>query len=314
MKKTLLALVIASVIPAAAFADVTVYGKANVSVQNADEGDESQIEVVSNASRIGIKGAEEINSGLKAIYQFEYQTEMDDGAGAGGQTFGQRNIYVGLQGSGGTIIGGKFDTPTKVAQEKIDLFNDMEGDIAYVVVAETRANNIVQYTTPASWGAFAINVAAVAAEDSTADDGTALSLTYTTPALYLAVAGEQDVSFQGADIVRLVGRYTIGAFQLGALYEQASDDEADIDSFVVSAKLNISDKSALKAQFGDVGYDEDLGVMNYSEDGQQLSVGYDYMLSKNTTLFAYYTQETYEEESVEVMDDQWLGLGIDLKF
>ena len=37
MKKTLLALIIASAIPAAAFADVVVYGKANVSVQNADE-------------------------------------------------------------------------------------------------------------------------------------------------------------------------------------------------------------------------------------------------------------------------------------
>jgi predicted porin len=88
----------------------------------------------------------------------------------------------------------------------------------------------------------------------------------------------------------------------------------DIDSFVVSAKFNINDKSALKAQFGDVGYDEDTGATTFTEDGEQLSVGYDYSLSKNTTLFAYYTQETYEEESVEVMDDQWVGLGIDLKF
>src|SRR6187551_888606 len=106
MKKALLPLLIASLLPAAAFADVTVYGKANVSIQSADESDEKQTEVVSNASRIGVKGSEEVNSDLKVIYQFEYQTEVDDGAN-GGQTFGQRNIYLGLQGIGGTLIGGK---------------------------------------------------------------------------------------------------------------------------------------------------------------------------------------------------------------
>ncbi|RYY74936.1 MAG: porin [Gammaproteobacteria bacterium] len=312
MKKALLPLLIASLLPAAAFADVTVYGKANVSIQSAEEADEDQLEVVSNASRIGVKGSEEINSDLKAIYQFEYQTEVDDGAGGStNQTFTQRNIFVGLQGSVGTIIAGKFDTPTKTAQEKIDLFNDLEGDINYVVNGETRANNIVQYTTPAAWGAFAINVAAVAAENAENDDGTAISLTYTTPSLYLAVAGEQDVSFQEADIVRLVGRYTIGAFQLGALYEKASDDtDDDVDGLVVSAKFNATDKFALKAQYGNMSLDDDLG----DADRDQLSVGFDYSLSKNTTLFGYYTQEKYEEDSFELQDDQWIGVGIDLKF
>ena len=312
MKKALLPLLIASLLPAAAFADVTVYGKANVSIQSAEEADEDQLEVVSNASRIGVKGSEEINSDLKAIYQFEYQTEVDDGAGGNpSQTFTQRNIFVGLQGSMGTIIAGKFDTPTKTAQEKIDLFNDLEGDINYVVNGETRANNVVQYTTPAAWGAFAVNVAAVAAESATSDDGTAISLTYTTPSLYLAIAGEQDVSFQETDIVRLVGRYTIGAFQLGALYEQASDDtDEDVDGFVVSAKFNATDKFALKAQYGNSSLDDDFS----DADKDQLSVGFDYSLSKNTTLFGYYTQEKFEEDSVESQDDQWIGVGIDLKF
>jgi len=312
MKKALLPLLIASLLPAAAFADVTVYGKANVSIQSADEADEDQLEVVSNASRIGVKGSEEINSDLKAIYQFEYQTEVDDGAGGNpSQTFTQRNIFVGLQGSVGTIIAGKFDTPTKNAQEKIDLFNDLEGDINYVVNGETRASNIVQYTTPAAWGAFAINVAAVAAENAENDDGTAISLTYTTPSLYLAVAGEQDVSFQEADIVRLVGRYTVGAFQLGALYEKASDDtDEDVDGLVVSAKFNATDNFALKAQYGNMSLDDDF----VDADRDQLSVGFDYSLSKSTTLFGYYTQEKYEEDSEELQDDQWIGVGIDLKF
>ena len=323
MKKSLLALLIASVIPAAAFADVVVYGKANVSVQNADEAEESKLELVSNASRIGVKGSEEINSGLKAIYQFEYQTEVDDGAGgSSNQTFTQRNIYVGLQGSGGTIIGGHFDTPVKTAQEKVDLFNDLEGDINYLVDGETRSKNIVQYTTPASWGAFAINIAGVAAENNAADDGVSASVTYTTPAFYVALAAEQDVSAQTMDILRLVGRYTVGSVQLGALFEQSSVSasvagtavDLDSDAWLLSAKYNATDKFALKAQYGDAGMDVTAGGLVVDAGGDSLSLGADYLLSKNTTLFGYYTQETAEVDSDEVVDDNWIGVGIDLKF
>jgi len=325
MKKSLLALLIASALPLAATAEVVVYGKGNIALQNADEDGETNLELVSNASRIGLKGSEQINDGLKAIYQFEYQTEVDDGNGSNG-TFSQRNIYIGLQGSGGTVIGGKFDTPTKTAQEKIDLFNDLEGDINDIVSAETRPGNIVQYTTPASWGEFAVNVARVAAEDSDLDDGTSASFTYTTPSLYLAIAGEQDVSEQDVDIVRLVGRYTFGAVQLGALYEMLSGDfydedldsdiDVDVDAFIVSAKFNATESFALKAQYGDAAADQ--RVLSFEEsfdaDGTQLSVGFDYSLSKNTTLFGYYTQEDFEFDSTEVQDDKWLGVGMDMKF
>lgn len=77
MKKALLPLAIAALLPISAFADVTVYGKANVSFQSADEGGDSVTELVSNASRIGLKGSEDLGNGLKAIYRFEYQTAID---------------------------------------------------------------------------------------------------------------------------------------------------------------------------------------------------------------------------------------------
>lgn len=318
MKKALLPLVIAAAaLPLSALAEVTVYGKANVSLQNADEAEESAIELVSNASRIGLKGSEEINSSLKAIYQFEYQTEVDDGNN-GGQTFGQRNIYVGLQGTGGTIMGGKFDTPVKVLQEKVDLFNDLEGDIAFLLDGETRANNIVQYTTPLFADAFAINVAHVSSETPDVDDGKSVSLTYTTPAFYLGAATEQDVTAVGLDVSRIAARVTFGAVQLGVLYEnsEAEDVDYEADGWLVSAKLNATDNLAFKAQYGDAGvdsFDEDLLAIIESE-GMQLNLGVDYLLSKNTTVFAYYTQESVDVESTEVADDKWLGVGLELKF
>jgi len=310
MKKALLPLLIASALPMSAFADVTVYGKANVSLQNSDESDNSQFELVSNASRIGLKGGEQINDGLKAIYQFEYQTEVDDGAnGSNNQTFGQRNIFVGLQGTAGTLIAGKFDTPVKAAQEKVDLFNDLEGDMSFVMVGETRANNIVQYSSPLLGKAVTINVAQVSAEDPAMDDGLSVSATYTSASWYAALATEKDITAQGADITRAVGRYTLNAWQFGLLIQQAKDAASNkTNSWLVSTKYSLNDSWALKAQYGDA--DLDLA------DGKrkQLSVGADYSLSKNTTLFGFYTQEKADAGSVNVSDDNWIGVGMELKF
>jgi predicted porin len=321
MKKALLPLVIAAAaLPLSALAEVTVYGKANVSLQNADENEESAIELVSNASRIGLKGSEEINSSLKAIYQFEYQTEVDDGSGGtSNQTFTQRNIYVGLQGTGGTIMGGHFDTPVKVLQEKIDLFNDLEGDINFIVDGETRSKNIVQYSTPVFAEAFALNVAYVTVENHDplveVDDGTSVSFTYTTPMFYLGLATEQDVTVQGLDITRVATRLTLGAVQLGALYEQTESDVIDNDDgWIVSGKINATDKLSFKAQYGTAAEEYIDKAPIVDGEATQASLGVDYLLSKNTTLFGYYTQETLETGAVETYDNSWLGVGLELKF
>lgn len=323
MKKAL-PLMIASLLPLTTQAEVIVYGKANVSFQNADEGDESATELVSNASRIGLKGGEQINDGLKAIYQFEYQTEIDDGAnGSNNQTFGQRNIWVGLQGNFGTLIGGKFDTPVKTAQEKIDLFNDLEGDINFLVDGDTRSSNIVQYTTPLFANkAMAVNIAYVSAEkpktDTTpeGDDGISVSLTYTGSNFFAAVATEQDVTAQGMDIIRAVGRYTWGAWQFGGLVEQSETDTYDGDAWLASVKYNLNDKFALKAQFGNA-TDETPTAATLEGEDKQFSVGFDYLLSKNFMLFGYYTKEDAENTTALATTDQsdnWLGVGVELKF
>ncbi|HCM04605.1 MAG TPA: porin, partial [Oceanospirillales bacterium] len=70
MKKTALSLAIAAVLPAFANAEKVevempnFYGKVNVSVQNTQEGDDSISELVSNASRLGVKGKIALNHGL----------------------------------------------------------------------------------------------------------------------------------------------------------------------------------------------------------------------------------------------------------
>lgn len=322
MKKTLLAVTLASLFPLAAVADVVVYGKANVSVQNADEAalDDSRVELVSNASRIGVKGGEEVNSSLKVIYQFEYQTEVDDGTN-GSQTFGQRNIYLGLQGVAGTIMGGHFDTPTKVAQEKVDLFNDMEGDITHIFKGENRVSNIVQYTTP-SFGGFAASVAYITEENdgtfkqnnppvgnppvaAEPGNGVSASVGYTSAMFYAGVAMDQDVEAEGVDLLRAVARVTLGPVQVGVLAEQYENDNtgADEDGAFASLLWNLTDKWALKGQYGQ----SDVRML----DGESASVGLDYKMTKNATLYSYATKVENEAGS---RDDTYVGAGVDFKF
>ncbi|MFC3117050.1 porin [Cellvibrio fontiphilus] len=314
MKKSLLAFAVASLFPMAAVADVVVYGKANVSIQHADEqaADDSQVELVSNASRIGVKGGEEINSSLKVIYQFEYQTEVDDGTN-GSQTFGQRNIYLGLQGTAGTFIGGHFDTPTKVAQEKVDLFNDLEGDITQIFKGEIRASNIVQYTTPTFGDGFAGSVAYVTEENNgttprTGDGaGVSASFGYTSPVFYVGVAMDQDVEAEDTDLVRLVGRLNVGAFQFGLLAENYDNGIVDEDGALVSALWNLTDKWAAKAQYGQ----SEVKMA----DGETASIGLDYKMTKAATLYSYIT--TVENDVIAPAaqrDDTYVGVGMDFKF
>ena len=150
-----------------AYAGVGVYGKINVSnqfhsadnnngtvsaappaVQNGDIYDNNSLE--SNASRFGIKASTDLgDTGLKAVAKLEYQVNTDDGVDSSGDELSQRNIYGGLQGGFGAVIAGKFDTPLKESQGKVDLFNDLIlGDIQNVLLGEIRADNIVMYSTP----------------------------------------------------------------------------------------------------------------------------------------------------------------------
>jgi len=255
---------------------------------------------------LGVKGSESISDGLKAIYKFEFEVHIDDGDN-NGDVFSQRNIYVGLQSEEmGTLIVGKFDTPMKASQKKIDLFNDLEGDIKSVITKnDNRPSNSVMYSSPKAWGPIKASVAYIAMEDDGVDDGTSMSIAYSDGGLYAAVAYDVDVEKEGAEVLRLVSQMTFGNLQLGALYE---DQDAGIsslrdgDAWMLSAQYKI-DKIALKAQFGE--------SETTAEGAETISLGVDYKLSKAAKVFAFYT---HEEADSMVDDNDYMGLGMELKF
>ncbi|OQS41223.1 porin [Chromobacterium haemolyticum] len=104
MKKSLIALLVAT-LPAAAFADVTIYGKIKGGVEYVDNGSTKQTNIDDLGSRIGFKGKEDLGNGLKAIWQVETGFGIDGQSrtGSGSGTFANRNSFIGLQSDLGTL-------------------------------------------------------------------------------------------------------------------------------------------------------------------------------------------------------------------
>jgi len=321
MKKVLLTAAIASALSVSSYGfaegpiDGTIYGKVNVSVVNQDTGSSDEWKLNSNASRLGVKGKTEIADGLYAVYKAEFEVCVDDGD-CKGQTFTQRNIMGGIRGSFGTIWAGKHDTPTKLAQNKIDLFNDLEGDLKNTFEGENRVSNMVAYTSPEING-FAASVAIIPGEgadldqdgidDSGLADGMSYSISYTKDNLFVTVAGDQDVDNQ--DLMRVVAQYTMDDLQLGVMYQQNEDNlgTKDESGFFVSAAYTI-DKTTLKAQYGSIEDDVD------GDKEDTLSLGADYKLTKGTKVYVFYTDNTDSAVGQADTDDSAFGVGMEHKF
>lgn len=326
MKKLLLTATTSTLVSLAPMAvaegpiDGKVYGKLNISLVNADNGTDDAWELNSNASRLGFKGATKISDDLEVFYQAEFEICADDGdcskGNADGQTFKQRNIVAGIKGNFGSLMAGKHDTPTKVAQKKIDLFNDLEGDIKNTFEGENRLSDIVAYSTP-KYNGFSATVAMVPGENKDVDgdgnddtglsDGVSYALNYTKNDLYLALAGDQDIDQQ--DLLRIVSQYKVDALTLGVMYQQNEKNDGSLDEsgYFLSAAYKV-DQITYKAQFGSIEDDAD------GDEEETLSLGADYKLAKNTKAFVFYTDNSDSSADGSNKDETLFGIGLEHKF
>ncbi len=119
MQKKLIALAIAGLVSAPAFAqsNVTIYGVADAYMGFGDHGANDMAAVSSgglSGSRIGFRGAEDLGNGLKAVFTYEQGFDLDDSVnsdasqGLGGKA---RQSFVGLGGSFGTVSLGRQYAP-----------------------------------------------------------------------------------------------------------------------------------------------------------------------------------------------------------
>ncbi|WP_284378487.1 porin [Litoribrevibacter albus] len=336
MKRKLLPFAIAAAVavPGVALADATIYGKLNVSLRNVDTGEDTW-ELESHASRLGFKGDAELDYGLTAIYQLEYEISPDqEEAGDSKDVFKQRDIFVGLKGGFGTLKVGNMDTPLKKAQGKVDLFSDVV-DMNILLDGENRQDNAIRYTSPKFADMFTIDtmieVGDGAERDTNGDDtddevrdgiseGASIAVTagdskYKKQPFYAALAYENDMTEnKGISIIRAVAGYKINDITLGALYQTSegeleSNKDYDDDGFLLSAAYSM-DKLTFKGQFISSDQSVDTKGPIDGEGGEMFTLGVDYKLGKKTKTYVYYGDgENDAKDELTVY-----GLGLEHKF
>ncbi len=296
-------------------AEIDVYGRLNVTLQNSDEAAGEQVELQSNSSRVGVKGEEALNGGLKVIYQFEWQIDPD--GQSGDDNISARNQFVGLEGGFGTVKVGRHDTALKEAQGDFDLFNDLEGDISKSFNGENRLKDYIGYTTPTFADAFSVTVNFFPGEDPAGGndgvaDGASVSLTYETDLVYAAVAQDRDLEGEGVDTTRVVGGYTLGPAQVMLLYQRTEVGNVDDDGFGASVAWTFG-KNTAKLQYLDSDIwrtDPQVDPLDNLHDSL-LSVGLDHALGDATRLFAFYTSGDIGGTSES---NNYAAIGIEHKF
>jgi|SRR5690625_2987950 len=261
MKKALLPMAILAALPVTAMAEyeISLYGRANVSIDYLDDGaDYSKANLSSNSSRLGFR-AERDFDGIVAIMQIEQEIDYSDS----GSNWASRDTYVGLRGDFGLVRAGKFDTPFKRARGPANLFGDQLGDMrnltrAYDGRFDERMPNTLHYQTP-SMNGFQLNLAWSLHEGSDADsdgsdDAYSTSLTWQNGDFDVALAYEtfdSNRSRGGRDAVRLAAAYTLGRTTLAGFYQTIDHDNAQFDSDVygVGASYKLTDKTQLKGHY-----------------------------------------------------------------
>jgi predicted porin len=268
---------------AMAQSSVTVYGRLNVTVESQKIGDEDRIaEVVNNSSRIGFKGTEDLGGGLKAGFQIEHGFDPTNGSAS--STFWGRQSEVNLSGGFGTVRLGTFTPESYYATaDYISMHNHDTGpssDALYAFDTYVTANK-VGYASP-MMGGFQFH-ASVAEGNATVERTYDLAANYDAGPLHLGAGfSKQDDVKQFA--VR--GLYELGAFTVGAYVQRASEDARGSRTNVRLSGMYAFGASEVHLNVGRTNEWSDLD----ESAATQLTVGYNYNLSKRTKVYGFYTR------------------------
>jgi len=292
MNKKLIALAVAAGLaaPLAANAEVTVYGKAHVSIDSMsydDPATEDQLVVASNSSRLGFKGSEDLGGGLSAVFKYEGNIFIDTSAAWNGG----RNHYLGLKGGFGTVLAGRMDSPVKGLSRKIELFPEHLGDNRNLTDGwDNRIPNVVAYVSPKIGGGFVVKAAySTDATGSSPDNNdlaaTAITGEYSSGGLFVGVGTEShDLLAGGSDsVVRVSASYKMGAHKFVGMYQATSYDAAGTDTDLIGGGYALTmGTNIFKVQY----YMASGDAAN--SDATLLAVGMDHKFSKSTTGYITY--------------------------
>ena len=285
-------------------AETTFYGKLGITAENENNNVTSESDLVSNSSRIGFKGDLNTGSNLSLIYQLEYELDPVDGKAdeSKERTLKQRNTFVGIKGSLGTLFLGTHDTAFKESQEKIDLFNDLASDIKNILEGENRLSELVGFTTPVFGKNFSATFNLIKENDGLGDSSS-FSLKYKTSNIYAALALDSEV--QGYNSYRVLLQIPFNKAQLGLVFQTSKEVNTGNkeEGYVMSLSRKITNNGIFKLQLAE----SDIKL----DSGKQTTFGYDRELSKKAKIIIFYTDLSSSKVEKE---KNITGVGFELKF
>jgi predicted porin len=296
MNKKLLTLAIgAALVSAPMFANAaaTVYGVGHLSIDMLDNGNPTNSDLLtlsSNSSYLGFKAEEDLGGGTKALFGAELQFALDSATTA----MANRNVFVGLSGGFGTVRLGQYDDIVKQIGRKVDFFmSEQIGENRSLTAAnsmDARTANSINYESPklgpvmitANYG-FATNTNETTGSDLTSY---ALGAQLDMGGLYVGAAMKsRDIDVgttkDQATGYRVTASFTMGAFKVGGLYQNVSDDtpvgtvnDIDLNVYGLGASFKIGN-GTIKGQY----YVADAGLAAGTDGATLMAIGYDHNLS-----------------------------------
>jgi predicted porin len=266
------------------------------------------------SSRLLIGINEDLGGGLRATGQFDIRMRVDDNGGAGAapttavaSQLATGNTWLGLTGGFGSFRVGKFDThycfgadqhgsrATALTASSCGI-QGYVGGVGLSIANASRSTNIIRYDLP-SLGGFGGNVSYSTAWQATeglfgAEKGNAISaqFQYSAGPIFAGVSYWNAKSENKLSAIQKAGtaavRGTFGIFSVGVTWDRshagATGAEAVRDAITVPVTLRLG-SGTLLATYTKAG--DRKQVNKVADSGASLiSVGYDYSLSKRTSI------------------------------
>ncbi|MCC2963535.1 porin [Massilia sp. IC2-278] len=311
--------------PALALADpLQLYGRLNLGVENmhlhggADGARGATATRLANyRSVFGVRGSEALGQGLRVIFQVEGTLSPDTGAGS----VAARDTRVGLEGAWGTLFAGNWTTPYNAATAGLDPFYPTTAGYMSIMGNGSAANanntsdttsfdrrqqNSLHYWTPA-WRGLTLRVAHGFNEESPASGAkpslTSGALVFERGSLYATLAHERHREYRGPGLndwgTKLGAAWQFGPARLAAAVEQLHYETAGGDLERRAYYLSLTRQfgphavklGVAKARDGKGNTAEQVGFVRAGDatGAVHATLGYDYALSKRTSVFAFYT-------------------------
>ncbi|MBP6763805.1 MAG: porin [Rubrivivax sp.] len=296
MKRTLIVAAIAMLTTGAALAQssVTVYGRLNLTVEKQKFEGDSSTELVNSASRIGFKGTEDLGGGLKAGFVLEHGFSPDDGKAA--STFWGRQSEVNLSGGFGTVRLGTFTSEAYFAtSDYIGMHNHETGTSSDALYAYVGRNiNKVAYRTPELVKGMTVEAAVSLVDKGVgADRNIDIAVNYGAGPLHVGFGYEKGDN--DAKQFAFSGTYEMGSLILAGLVQRDTDGwGAGLGSRTNfrAAVAYMMGASELHFNYGRSGAYSKLS----GSSANQLTLGYNYNLSKRTKVYGYFTKTTDDKK------------------